>query len=233
MSKRNVYIHFIFITFILSISVFLSTGFEGEASLPKKEIFIDTTTVSQKIDFFRKEITFSLELTPREPISIVSDDNFTDYGFPGSGNESDPYIIENYNITTTNGTGIYITMTTKYFLIRNCYVDSDMIGIWIWGAGDGTTSIINNTCINNLYGIYLIASNNSTLANNTCTNAERGICLDDFPFSTLTNNTCLNNIDFGIILLSAHGCTLSNNICINNNQGILLEDCSSLTLPNR
>ena len=38
-------------------------------------------------------------LTPHERIEIICDANFTDYGFPGSGTEIDPYVIERYTIT--------------------------------------------------------------------------------------------------------------------------------------
>ncbi|MCK4844372.1 MAG: hypothetical protein KAS95_01730 [Candidatus Heimdallarchaeota archaeon] len=41
----------------------------------------------------------SLELTPHDPIEITSDSDFE--VFLGTGTAEDPYIIEGYNITTT------------------------------------------------------------------------------------------------------------------------------------
>ncbi len=68
-------------------------------------------------------------LTPHNSISITSNSGFA--VFPGSGTEEDPYVIEGYNITTTDENGIYITETTKHFIIRNCYVDAFRMGIII------------------------------------------------------------------------------------------------------
>ena len=60
--------------------------------------------------------------TPHEPISITSDEDFITLGFAGNGTAEDPYIIEGYNITTSTGCGIFITETTKFFIISNCYM---------------------------------------------------------------------------------------------------------------
>ena len=49
------------------------------------------------------------------PIRITHDDNFTDYGFEGTGNETDPFIIENLSINTASDYGIYVTATTKHY----------------------------------------------------------------------------------------------------------------------
>ena len=86
----------------------------------------------------------SLELTPHDRISITSDSEFE--VFPGSGTSEDPYLIDGYNITTTSDEGIYIRGTTKYFIIRNCYVDANDYGIYITDVADGTATVINNTC---------------------------------------------------------------------------------------
>ncbi len=58
----------------------------------------------------------SLELTPHDPIEIRYDSDFEI--FPGSGTIENPYLIEGYNITTTEDYGIYISGTTKYSIIR-------------------------------------------------------------------------------------------------------------------
>ncbi len=199
-------------------------------------------------------------LTPHDSISITSD---IDFGvFPGLGTEEDPYVIEGYNITTTstNGIitastkGIYITDTTKYFIIRNCLVDADY-GIYIDDVADGTTTVINNTCSNNNYGISLFYSGNSTVANNTCSNNNNlgiwlwysgsstvannmcnnnghGIYLLDSGCSTVTNNTCSNN-GWGISFRFSNSSTVANNMCNNNDyDGIELEDSSSSTVAN-
>ncbi len=258
MSKQNVYIHFIFITFVLTTSVFLSSGFEGESSLPKKEIFIDTTTVSQRTDFFRKEIIFSLELTPHEPISIVSDDNFTDYGFPGFGNISHPYIIENYNITDSlNHTSILIQTTTKHFLIQNCFLSTEGYGIFITDIGNNTASIINNYCSESMdiysynasgikiydntlahglnIGIEVYDSDYIEIINNTCLdNQYKGIYINTCDYSIINNNNCTYNSDQGIYISHSSFTDVINNSCSYSNmiygKGIKLYRCNSSNL---
>ncbi len=171
-----------------------------------------------------------LELTPYDPIEITSDSDFE--VFPGTGTAEDPYVIEGYDITTTSTFGIYITSTTKYFIIRDCYVDASDYGIYIWNVTDGTATAINNTCNNNGYdGIKIDSSGSSTVINNTCSNNFRGIYLYFSGSSTVTNNTCSNN-NYGIYLYYSGSSTVINNTYSNNFRGIYLEDSGSSTVEN-
>ncbi len=171
-----------------------------------------------------------LELTPHDPIEITSDSDFE--VFPGSGTAEDPYVIEGYNITTTEYNGIYITDTTKYFTVRNCYVDAEDYGIYIDDVADGTVTVINNTCNNNYRcGINLWSSGSSTVINNTCNDNLEGIYLSNSGISTVVNNTCNNN-DKGIWLNFSGISTVENNTCNNNWRGILLQDSVSSTVVN-
>ncbi|MHA1399799.1 MAG: NosD domain-containing protein, partial [Candidatus Heimdallarchaeaceae archaeon] len=158
----------------------------------------------------------SLTLTAHDPIIIASDSDFSI--FPGTGTPEDPYIIEGFNITTTSDYGIYIHDTTKYFIIRNCYVDADSTGIYIYNIADGTAIIVNNTCMNSKSGIILYYSDYITFINNTCSNNDNyGISLSSSANTTLTNNTCSNNNNYGICLWYSDNVTLTNNMCMNNN----------------
>jgi hypothetical protein len=82
-----------------------------------------------------------LSLVPHESIHISNDGNFSDYGFDGTGDESTPYIIEDYNITIANGHAIRITGTTKYFIVRDCFLEGG--GIIISSVSDGTALLEN------------------------------------------------------------------------------------------
>ena len=66
------------------------------------------------------EVYSPIELNAPPFFEIDSDDDFVSYGFPGSGNLTDPYIIENYTISGPYSYAIEITYTTKHFIIRNC-----------------------------------------------------------------------------------------------------------------
>lgn len=152
-----------------------------------------------------------------EPIIILNNDNFTDYLFPGSGTVVAPYIIENYNITTDSYYGIYISRTTKYFIIRNCLVDAYSSGIYLYDIDDGTASIKDNICQANTNGIYLDYASRVTVSNNSCNDKNRdGIRLWHSDNSLIINNTCNNNWYNGIHIEKSSGVKLLNNLCFNN-----------------
>ena len=173
-----------------------------------------------------------LPLISSGPIEIINDANFTNYGFPGLGTAEEPYIIENYNITTSNLKGICINSTTKHFVIRNCYVDAFPCCIYVSNVAEGTASIINNTVISfGGAGIFLSYSSGMIITDNTCSNSRwYGIHLFYSSGATLTNNTCSYNENDGIVLSYSSGATLTNNTCNYNENGIFLDYSSGATL---
>ena len=60
---------------------------------------------------------------PHDKIVIYNDQMLIDYGFPGEGTASSPYIIQGLNITTIS-TCIVIFNTTKNIEISNCWLMS-------------------------------------------------------------------------------------------------------------
>ena len=86
-----------------------------------------------------------MALTDSTPILINHDDNFTDYGFFGSGTELEPYLIQDLNISTSEKKAISINDTSLYFTIQNCFLESTQYGIEIRNVADGTVKIIGNT----------------------------------------------------------------------------------------
>ncbi len=176
----------------------------------------------------------TINYTSHESIMIAQDETFTNYGFPGTGSEEEPYIIENYNITTTSYFGISIRSTTKHFVIRNCYVVTHQQCIYIYDVAEGTTSIINNfcSCSSDYPGgvcISLYSSSSATVIDNTCINNNVGIRLHLSSDAVLMNNNCRKN-NVGFILRSSPGATLTNNIICNNYYGIDLEASSDSSL---
>ena len=213
------------------------------------EIYPDIKIPDYSIDFLP-----SLFLTPHAPIEIISDDNFTDYGFPGYGNVTHPYIIENYKINATGEYGIHIKDTTKYFLIQECYISNTDKGIFIEELAHDRASITDNFCTNNIYGIYMDSCLRSKLTNNTCvnntedgiklwysdltiisnntcnSNAENGMYFIQSGNLVITNNTCVNNSDAGMEIADSYSSDLTRNSCNNNSAGIILIDCDRANL---
>ncbi|MBY9002102.1 MAG: right-handed parallel beta-helix repeat-containing protein [Candidatus Heimdallarchaeota archaeon] len=173
-----------------------------------------------------------LALTSHSAFVITNNGNFTDYGFSGTGASDDPFIIDSYNITTTNANGIYITGTTLHFVIQNCYIDALNTGIYVTNVATNTTRIVNNTCVNNNeYGMRIQQSSDSILINNNCTNNYNGFYMSSATGCTLINNTCVNSRR-AIWLSSMTSITLINNTCTNNEWGIDLSLCHNSVLIN-
>lgn len=174
------------------------------------------------------------QMIEHEPILIWCDRDFNNYNFRGKGSEESPYRINNLNITTTSSKGIYITNTTKSFIISNCIISAGYAGIHIQKIATSTAQIINNTCNDAGVGILIQNSPNIIISNNICqkNDKENGIFISNSPNSLITNNTCNGNsgINFieknfgnGISLINSPSSILSDNVCIlNSGHGISL-----------
>ncbi len=198
------------------------------------------------------EIYLVNNLIPHAPIHIDDDSNFT--AFPGSGSFNDPYIIEDYNITSdVDACGINISATTKFFIIRNCFIDALDFGIWISWISEGTAQVINNTCVNhystgidlwdvpgafisnnelhyNKYGIYCVTSDNIYLESNNCTNNQlRGILVRFCDNTILENNYCSDN-EIGIEASFSRNFNVTSNHVIHNVKGIYIFNILSATV---
>ncbi len=176
---------------------------------------VSATTVSYDSPSFSS-------LTPHASIYITSDVELE--VFAGSGIEGDPYVIEGYEIITTNSKGIHITGTTKYFTIRNCYVEAADRGIYIDNVSAGTATIINNTCSDQDYGIFIESSANSTVSNNICSDSYygMGIYVISSANTIIVNNICTNNRDLGIFLLSSVNTMIVNNTITDSRTGMYI-----------
>ncbi len=186
--------------------------------------------------------SYSIEYILHPAIEIISDQNFTDYGFNGEGTINDPFIIENYNITTSSSRAIIIESTTKYFVIRNCLLKAASSGIHIenigfangliennscsfsnvvgiWGGNSHGVKIINNICFDNdrSAGIHLKECSNATIVGNICEKNSGGIILEGCLNSEVRENLAIQNGHAsGIKLSYSNGTRVENNTCINN-----------------
>jgi len=152
----------------------------------------------------------TLTLTPHDPIQIDGNDGFSGPNAStgitrGSGTESDPYIIEDWEIGPFASTGIEIKFVDVHFVIQNCYIHDALASykwaIYMYQCSNGT--IRNNTCSNSYYGIYLESSSNNSLAGNDCSD-----CSIFLYYSNM--NSLFNNTDW-LFLQYSHGNSLVGN----------------------
>ena len=110
-----------------------------------------------------KEITEYVEL---EPVKILNNTAFgpSGYNFPGYGNETHPFIIENYNITSSTNHLIEIRNTDVFFEISNNSLDGinwNYKGIIFTNVTHGT--IKDNIINNSMQSIFLDSNANGNL----------------------------------------------------------------------
>jgi parallel beta-helix repeat protein len=168
------------------------------------------------------------------PIVIDNDIDFLLLSFNGSGTESDPYTFDNFKIIDSEPAsyGISIYGTTKFFIIRNCYINADSRGIDIHNVAENTAKIINNTCNSNSYcGIVISSSSGSFVVNNTCINNSYGIVIQSSSNCIVSNNYCADNTGNGLGLIESHFVNVVNNqFTSNDNYGIIFAWSETCTL---
>ena len=152
-------------------------------------------------------------LKPINNITINSDADFITYGFPGYGNETHPYIIEEYNITSTDQRGIYIRQTTVYFIIQGCYVNADNEGISFSYVAPNTAIIRNNTIVhNNNHAIQLMWTEGCLVENNTLYDNAQALYTREAHYTIFRDNIiseCMS--ERPVFIFNSEYCTIEEN----------------------
>jgi len=192
-----------------------------------------------------------LTLTVHDPIFIDGNSGFTGPNAStgitrGSGTESDPYIIEGWEIDATGYEySIFISNSNVFFIIASCNLHNGGVAGVDWeGVSNGT--LTNSTVSSSYFGVAASGSNNiisnidisgctlgivfhesnNILSHNNLRSNGVGIYSPDAFDSTLADNNCSNNTDYGIWLRWSSGNILFNNTCIDNPYGIGLYEGS-------
>ena len=157
------------------------------------------------------------------PIFIDGNNMFTvkasSEGWDGDGTLSNPYIIENYIISTSfDEHGIEIRNTDLYFIIKNVNISNGASnykhGFYLNNVTNG--KLINNTANNNIAGFLLKDSNNNTVRDNIVNNNLHGFRIWYSTNNSLINNTANDNIEYGVFLDNSNNNTISENILLRN-----------------
>ncbi len=123
-------------------------------------------------------------------LAIHSDIDFVTYGFSGNGTSSNPYIIENLNLSANLTYGIYINDTTKHFIIRNCNISHYDFGVYLYNVAAGTAVIEENTLHDVGRGIYNYYSDQPIIRRNTVLNYTiKAINTVESDYCLIANNT--------------------------------------------
>jgi len=162
------------------------------------------------------------------PIYIDEDSDFDSYGFPGTGTEEDPFIIENklfMSVETLNG--IEIHNTTKYFLIRDCSFDNMGCGIEIVRVANHTAVVAHNDFQNSIIATIFVRNTSfARVENNTGIFDHGGIGIQYCSNILVSNNNFYGGIspgritEMGISVLASTQIVVRNNSINNFNEGI-------------
>jgi parallel beta-helix repeat protein len=178
--------------------------------------------------------------TQHDPIAINGDADFSATalaeGWSGDGSQQDPYIIENFDISSSFDpeSSINITDTRVYYIVQGCRITgpaaTPSYGIYLENSTNGR--IINNLVTNFANGLYVIAgSSNLIVSGNNISYNSDGIYWEDSGNLTITQNHCSSNFFKGIYILNSDDGTISGNNCSGNgNHGIQLHFSINHTL---
>lgn len=160
------------------------------------------------------------------PILILDNAGLISAGFPGTGTNADPFLIQNFEIDGAGGSAIAIYDTDLHVKILNCYLsDSSGPSATIHLQNVKNVTVENNTLVDCYAGVGLFNSHSNVVRNNTFVNHNTGIFLEDSDHNLLFNNTCVLDIEspsgrVGIQLRYSENNSLEENNCSGNNAGI-------------
>ncbi|MCX8173030.1 MAG: right-handed parallel beta-helix repeat-containing protein [Thermoplasmata archaeon] len=201
-----------------------------------------------------KTVGAGTNLSPHSPIHIKGNGEFTSVNgvVSGSGTQSDPYVIEGWEIDANGGTYcIWIENTSSYFAVRNCTlknttatsespygcgilltnltngsVDSNNVSACYISLGVGNSekiSITANTISSSSYAVIIRDSTNCTLYGNTIKSNVYGVRLDTSANNTVEKNLVTGNGAWGILLYQTCDTqVMDNNVSDTVLQGIWL-----------
>lgn len=171
------------------------------------------------------------DYTPHDPIVISSDADFAGQGWPGNGNQTNPYTIDGFSFYNDD-IGISISHTTSHFVISNCYFASDNSssgeGISLIDISHGNISMCNISTLNK--GIYASTCSDLIIEKNSvndirirsfdlryCSNlvvTENQVFLDSIYTSHCTSSNFTDNRLASVSLSDADSCRVTNNLFI-------------------
>ncbi|KXH76474.1 MAG: hypothetical protein AM326_06990 [Candidatus Thorarchaeota archaeon SMTZ-45] len=164
----------------------------------------------------------------RSPINVTGDAALDSLGLPGSGNQSQPYLIQGFNFTDyPEDSAIALYDTTRYVTIRDCHFGGSFkVSITLSAAHN--VLVFNNSFQAHWRSIYSVGCSNLGVINNTF---SYPVALYSSPGCLFTNNI-LNPVRVyeGHYIKDATNSIIVNNTCVSG--GIYVETGTNVTFSN-
>jgi parallel beta-helix repeat protein len=198
-----------------------------------------------------------ISYTVHAPIMIYGNSGFTPANgvTGGSGTYSNPYIIEGWEINATvEGFGVYVAMTTKYYVVRGVHVYGvGSMGVAMYGAPHGTVEGCltdnggvgvgamevedcriqgNQIAHQEDFGIMLFGCEETEVTGNTISDIGlAGIAGVAVGNSSIASNSCTMTDGAGILLMESGYCSIYDNTVSHNAlMGIAANDTWEMTI---
>lgn len=150
------------------------------------------------------------------PFNITSEADFVTMSFPGNGSETDPYLIQGLNITSSGSSCIWVMNTASHFIIEDCLFTS---AIYQYPAGPVTLTNVSNGVVreNHIHDSFAgIAGYNLSqcvISDNILSVEYLGITITSSNFTLVTNNTQgYEPCGQAVIASNCRNCTISLNV---------------------
>ncbi|MFW5953277.1 MAG: S8 family serine peptidase, partial [Candidatus Natronoplasma sp.] len=187
------------------------TGFRGHSSLNRQSQSIDesrdlsweSTSEEENDRVLSESPKPLLNYTVVDPIRIDDNSELATEAISGSGTDSDPYLIEGYEIDGGGyGYSLYIGNVTDHFEVNECYLHNASggrdeyflnSGLHLFNTSNGYISgnVVSNNSQN---GVYLDHTSNNRVSNNTVhSNEGHEILLDESDDNKVMNNDILGD----------------------------------------
>lgn len=157
-------------------------------------LFVDTENFrlnpKQQNEVMNIKVSTTSSYSAHDPIVIASDADFISQGWPGYGNETHPYLIENLEITSDD-VCIQISWTTAWFVIDNCNLTMDTY------SGS--------------FGVCLVSLEHAAVYNCKVSRMDYGIYCEDVQNTVIINNTMSHTIYSGVDIRDSLSVSAVNN----------------------
>ena len=155
-------------------------------------------------------------------ISIDGNQDFlakaSTYGWTGDGSATNPIVIENYNIASSQFGALSIYNTNLYFVVKNNVFDgqgSSLNGVVLDNVTNGVFT--SNTVKGYNVGILAVYSPNLSFSFNTISgNSAEGVSVGNSNNFAFSNNTVENNGGSGLLVYQSSGSSVDSNIFTGN-----------------
>ncbi|MHA1971151.1 MAG: NosD domain-containing protein [Candidatus Thorarchaeota archaeon] len=177
------------------------------------------TDVMKSTEMTENPRMYEISYDSHAPFNITSNIDFETQGWPGDGSATDPYRIQNLNITSTNSTCIWIMNTTSHFIIEDCWFASpiddypfnQLLGpITLTNVSNG--KVERNHIVDSFTAVSGYRILNCSISDNSLSVSYQGISVISSNSTVVSNNTQgYEPCHIGLSIYHCRNCTISLN----------------------